>query len=121
MKTVTMLAAALVGLTPLPLSYSFQTLGTHPSHLSAPSLPVLTAPSLPALTQPLFQRVPVSQTPLPLPVPEVPETLTPILPVEETGTAGEEGAGNEAASPAVAPEDVQQTPGRSEEAIEREE
>ena len=103
-----MLAAALVGLTPLPRSYSFQTLGTHPSHLSAPSLPVLTAPSLPALTQPLFQRTAtLSQRTATLSqrvtVPETAETLTPVPSAGGTEAEGNETARDESPSEGLIP------------------
>lgn len=87
MRTVTILAATLIGLTPLPLAYSFQTLSTHPTPLNAPSLPTLTPP--------LFQRtttfhgtLPIAPAPMPVPVPasitETTETPTPTPAVEET-------------------------------------
>ena len=115
MKTVTILAATLVGLTPLPLSHSFQTLSAHPNTLSAPSLPVLTAPSLPALTPPLFQHNPafhgtVPAAPLPNLATETSGTITPVLPVEEPEAAGDDGGSSDMA--------IQPTPGRTEEEIE---
>jgi hypothetical protein len=111
MKTVTILAAMLIGLTPLPISHSFQTLNANTNTNVYPI--TVSAPSLPALTPPLFQRTPtfhgtlptaptpvsVPETTAPVPEPEPSEGLIPVLPIEE-GTEDDMA--------------IQPTPGRSE-------